>query len=83
MNATVVMVSPFRWYLCYHCSYSYYTGLTMADRMYDPRPYDDRYTRRPDDRDRTRDRYRDRYDDTRYDDRRYDDRRSRYDDRRY
>jgi len=58
-------------------------GLTMADRMYDPRPYDDRYTRRPDDRDRTRDRYRDRYEDTRYDDRRYDDRRSRYDERRY
>ncbi|KAF9786902.1 RNA-binding domain-containing protein [Thelephora terrestris] len=58
-------------------------GLTMADRMYDPRPYDDRYNRRPDDRERPRDRYRDRYDEPRYDDRRYDDRRSRYEDRRY
>jgi transformer-2 protein len=61
------------------------SGLTMADRMYDPRPYDTRYTRRPDDRDRDRDRFdRERYDDYRPDDRRYDRyRRSRYDDRRY
>jgi len=62
-------------------------GLTTADRMYDPRPYDTRYNRRWDDRDRERggDRYeRERYDDYRRDDRRYDDRRSgRYDDRRY
>jgi len=57
-------------------------GLTMADRMYDPRPYDTRYNRRWDDRDRDRDRYRDRYDDTRYEGGRYEDRRSRYDDRR-
>lgn len=54
------------------------------DRMYDPRPYDTRYARRVDDRDRDRDRYeRERYDDYRREDRRYDDRRSRYEDRRY
>jgi len=60
-------------------------GLTMADRMYDPRPYDTRYNRRWDDRDRDRDRFdRERYDDYRHDDRRYDrERRPRYDDRRY
>jgi len=62
-------------------------GLTVADRMYDPRPYDTRYNRRRDDRDRDRgDRYeRERYDEySRYDDRPYDrERRPRYDDRRY
>lgn len=58
-------------------------GLTMADRMYDPRPYDTRYARRWDDRDRDRDRHRDRYDEPRYEDRRYEGGRSRYDDRRY
>lgn len=57
----------------------------MADRMYDPRPYDDRYSRRWEGRERDRDRYDrgGRHDDYRYEDRRYEDRRSRYDDRRF
>ena len=60
-------------------------GLTIADRMYDPRPYDTRYNPRWDDRDRDRDRDRyrgDRYDESRHGGGRYEDRRPRYDDRR-
>lgn len=85
-NASVVTVSRLHLHLCHLCDLRvefYSTGLTMADRMYDPRPYDTRYNRRWDDRDRERDHYRgDRHDDARYDGVRYDNRRSRYEERR-